>query len=314
MTSQGGRVFPRLNMGVDDGLGTLEVRNPFLRIDYAGSIRLDEIDRKLRAKRIGPDFQTTQGITTTTTGSGTVIYDVSNQNFTEFIASGSDTAFITIDDFAGFERNINTEYYILEIDALVERQDDECVARFAFRDSVGGDKFFTCKLTQTVLNDAGATGTYQTYRFWIVQDGSPATIDSVELELGAMVGFQSSCRIREARLRSYGLTTSNLKQINTQASCTVEKQSGVWDFDNDYRRENFNDVSEFDANTLSIGIAYVSGKLMVPVPVMRNNATLLPVVSNVNASRIQIQFYLAGVLQTLASISDGTGVYIQGES
>lgn len=307
-------IYPRLNLGADDSAGTIEFRNMVLRLDTDGDITLNGLDRELRSKKFGPLFQLTQGFTSTTTGSG-VIDDTTSANYTEFTATGTDTAFITIDDFAGFERNLNTEYYVLEIDALVEIQTEECIARFAFRDSVGGDVFYDCKLTQTIENAVASTGNYQTYRFWIVQDGSPSTIDSVELELGAMVDFPSSCRVREIRLRSYGLTTSNLKQTELHACCTVEKQVNIWNFDDDYRRENFQVVTEKNANTLDISIAYVTGKLMVPIVGMRNNGSIHPVISNVNAQGVEVQFYdTSDTIMLLSAVPDTSGFYLKGES
>lgn len=295
-------VYPRLSLGVDDTSGTIEFRNMSLTTRSNGDIKVNEIDRKLRSKNIGPDFQTTQGITTTTTGSGSAVYDVSGSNYTEFIATGSDTAFITIDDFAGFERNLNTEYYVIEIDALVPVQAGECVAKFAFRDSGSGDIFYNCKLTQTIENAAGSSETYQTYKFWIVQDGSPSTIDSVELEVGAMVGFPSTCRIREIRLRSYGLTTGNLKQINIQASACLERVSGTWAFDETFRREGFNAVSESGANTIRLTMAYRTGKLPVLHVGSLTNLLINPVITAVS---------IAGVLPTIDVVfKDSSGVVI----
>jgi hypothetical protein len=315
---KGNQVYPRLNLGVDNTTGTVEFRNMILETSAEDDIISNGRDRLLREKRYGSRFQNTQGVTPTTSGSGT-IDDSTSTNYTEFTATGSDTAFITIDDFEGFQRNLNTSYYEIEIDAQVPVQASECVARFAFRDGVGGDSFYTGLLTQTIEDSVAATESYQTYKFIVVQDGSPPVIDSVEIELGAMTGFPSNCRIREARIRSYGLSTANLRPFHTQSMATVKKAAGIWEYDEDYRRENFATISEFDANTLSLTLAYRTGILPVAVVSPLNSPTVIPHINKIlklaELDTVRVEFRdTSGTLLTLASIADGTRFLIIGET
>jgi hypothetical protein len=309
-----GAVYPRLNLEVTTA-GSVEFRNMQLRI-IADSFTLpNEASRRVLEREYGSRVKNSQGVRSTLTGDG-AIDDSTSLNYINF-SSSAGQAFLTVDDFAGFERNINTEYYILEIDAEVPASTKDAVLKFVFRDAAGGDVNLVCKLTPTIENGVASSESYETYKFIIVQDGSPNTIDEIEIEVGSFTGYEQDFNVRALRLKGYGLTTLNLVQKQLDSCAAIEKLATGWDFDTDYRRENFSSISEFDTNTLQINYDYVTGLAPIPTMTPFRDRDVLPYVLSVsNTSQfIRVQFMdSSGALRALSSISNGFKFFVLAQS
>lgn len=310
-------VYPRLNLEVN-GVGVVEFRNMSMRL-VADSFSLPDQDEKLTLeKQYGSRLKDSQGVSSTISGNG-VIDDTTSENFINF-SSTSGEAFLTIDDFAGFERNPNTEYYMIEIDAQVPAASQDAVLKFIFRDAASSDVKLVCKLTPTIENGVVDSESYQTYKFLVVQDGSPLVIDEVEIEIGSLTGYQQNFNLRRITLRGYGLSTLDLKQKELSSCCAVEKIGGVWATDEDYRRENFTTVTEVNATTLQINYQYITGKAMVPQLTMFNSSAFRAYVDSVTSissgnKYIRVNFVnSAGTVVDLSAISNNTKIFINSQS
>jgi hypothetical protein len=310
-------VYPRLNLEVN-GVGTVEFRDMSLRL-VADSFSLPNQDVKLSLEReYGSRIKGSQGVRSTISGDG-VIDDTTSTNYINF-SSTSGQAFLTIDDFAGFERNPNTEYYTIEVDAQVPAATKDAVMKFIFRNAAGSDVSLVCKLTPTIENGVSSSETYQTYRFFVVQDGSPSVIDEVEVEIGSLLNYEQDFNVRRVVMRGYGLSTLDLIQKELNSCCAVEKNGSVWGPDEDYRRENFTTVSEVDANTLQINYQYITGKALTPQLTMFNSAVVDPYVDSVSstssgAKYVRVKFAnKSGTILSLASLSSGTKFFITAQS
>ena len=310
-------VFPRLNLEPTTS-GAIEFRNMSLRV-VASTFDLPNKDVKLSLEReYGSRIKGSQGVRSTVAGDG-AIDDTTSTNYINF-SSASGQAFLTIDDFAGFERNPNTEYYTIEVDAQVPAATKDAAMKFIFRNAAGSDVSLVCKLTPTIENGVSSSETYQTYRFFVVQDGSPNVIDEVEIELGSLLNYEQDFNVRRVVIRGYGLSTLDLIQKELNSCCAVEKNGSVWGPDEDYRRENFTTVSEVDANTLQINYQYITGKALTPQLTMFNSAVVAPYVDSVSsissgAKYVRVKFAnSAGTILSLASLSSGTKFFITAQS
>jgi hypothetical protein len=307
-------VFPRLSLEVVDS-GSVEFRSMQMRIISDSFTLPNESEKRILTKEYGSQIRRSQGVRETLSGDGT-IDDTTTLNFVNFNSS-SGQAFLTIDDFAGFERNPNTEYYVMEIDAQVPAGTKDAVVKFIFRDAAGGDIPLICKLTPTIEAGLASSETFETYKFLVVQDGSPNVIDEVEIEIGSFTGYEQDFNVRSVRLKGYGLTTLNLVQEQLNSCCAIENQSGVWAFDTDYRRENFSSVSIFDANTLQVNYDYITGLAPIPTLTPFRDRSVIPYVLSVsNASQqLRIQFMdSSGALIALSSISNGFKFFLLAQS
>lgn len=311
-TSRSNAVYPRVDFSID-GVGSIELRNYFIRIENHGDIGYNEIDRRLRQSSFGPEFDSHQDSSTITTGAGTVAIDPINGNYTEFTATGTDTAYMILDGFEGFQTQSNTEYSIVEIDALVDAgQSKEAVARFAFRDAVGGDIFVTMKLTGTT--DSGGLASNQTYKFFVVRNQFPVVVDSVELEIGAMDGHQTNHRIRGVRIRSFGINAGNLVDTGLSSVAAVSVTASVPTFVDTYRRNNFTNVVLQAANTIQLDLPYRTGKVAIPA-LSSLDSNIIPVPFEVTESAIKVQFYdVAGVKIAVSVLPAGYTFFVKCDS
>lgn len=308
------RKYPRINL---ENLGNSVVEFRYMELRTVGQSIAETIvfGNEILNKDFGPKFTNTQGLRTTTSGDG-VIDEATSDNYTE-LSSSSGEAYITIDDFAGFERNPNTEFYLVELDASVPQSTKDAVLKFIYRDAVGGDVEVICKLTPTIENGVASTESYQNYQFIVPQDGFPTTIDEVEILLGSFTGNEQSVRVRNVRIKGYGLTTLNLKQKELHSCCMVERTGSGWEMDEDYRRENFTTISEFDATTLQINYDYTTAKSPIPNLTPFTSGDYQPFIYSVSNTSLYIHIGFrdsTGSVVNLASVPTGYKIAVLAQS